>query len=50
MELRCLSEKMILPEDNIAGDLKMICNRIITSITFLSFSIAKEAEEMRRRL
>jgi hypothetical protein len=50
MELRCLSEETMLPEDNIAGDSKMICNRIITSITFLSFSIAKEAEETRTRL
>ena len=50
MELRCLSEETMLLEDNIAENSKMICNKIITSITFLSFSIAKEAEEMRTRL
>ena len=50
MKLRDLSEQMMLPEDNMAGDAKAMSNRIITSISFLSFAITKEATKMRTRL
>jgi hypothetical protein len=50
MELRYFNEQTILPKDNMAGDSKTMSNRIITSITFLSFTIAKEATKTRMRL
>ena len=50
MKLRDLSEQMMLPEDNMAGDAKAMSNRIITSISFLSFVITKEVTKMRTRL
>ena len=48
--MRDLSEQMMLPEDNMAGDAKAMSNRIITSISFLSFVITKEVTKMRTRL
>jgi hypothetical protein len=41
---------MMLPKDNMAGDAKAMSNRIITSISFLSFAITKEATKTRTRL
>ena len=40
----------MLPKDNMAGDAKAMSNRIITSISFLSFAITKEATKTRTRL
>ncbi len=40
----------MLPKDNMAGDAMTMSNRIITSISFLSFAIAKEATKVRTRL
>ena len=40
----------MLPKDNMAGDVKAMSNRIITSISFLSFAITKEAKNERMRL
>ena len=48
--MRYLSEQTILPKDNMAGDAKAISNRIIISISFLSFAITKEATKARMRL
>ena len=48
--MRYLSEQMMLPKDNMAGDTKAMSNRIITSISFLSFAITKEATKTRTRL
>ena len=48
--MRYLSEQMMLPKENMAGDAKAISNRIITLISFLSFIITKEATKTRTRL
>jgi hypothetical protein len=40
----------MLPKDNMAGYAKAMSNRIITSISFLSFTITKEATKARTRL
>ena len=40
----------MLLKDNMAGDTKAMSNRIITSISFLSFAITKEATKMRTGL
>ena len=48
--MRYLSEQTMLPKDNMAGDAKVMSNKIITSISFLSFSITKEATKTRTRL
>ena len=40
----------MLPKDNMAGGAKAMSNRIITSISFLSFTIIKEATKARTRL
>ena len=40
----------MLPKDNMVGDVKAMSNRIITSISFLSFAIAKETTKSRLRL
>jgi hypothetical protein len=40
----------MLPKDNMARDVKVMSNRIITSISFLSFATTKEATKMRTRL
>ena len=40
----------MLPKDNMAGDTKAMSNRIITSISFLSFAITKETTKARTRL
>jgi hypothetical protein len=40
----------MLPKDNMAGDAKAMSNRIITSISLLSFAITKEATKARTRL
>ena len=38
------------PKDNIAGDMKMIRDKIITQIPLLSFAIAKKTIKSRPRL
>ena len=48
--MRYLSEQTMLPKDNMTGDVKTISNRIITSISFLSFAITKKATKARTRL
>ena len=48
--MRYLSEQTMLPKDNMVGDVKAMSNRIITSISFLSFTITKEATKTRTRL
>ena len=40
----------MLPKDNMAGYAKAISNRIIISISFLSFAITKEVTKVRMRL
>ena len=50
MKLRYLSEQTMFPKDNMTGDAKAMSNRIITSISFLSFTIIKEATKARTRL
>ena len=42
MEVRELDKRAMFPKDNIAGDTKMMKNRIITPIPLLSFAIAKK--------
>ena len=49
-KLRYLSEQTIFPKDNMTGDAKAMSNRIITLISFLSFTITKEATKERTRL
>ena len=48
--MRYLSEQTMFPKDNMTGDAKAMSNRIITSISFLSFAITKEATKARTRL
>jgi hypothetical protein len=48
--LRYLREHMMLPKDNMVGVAKAMSNRIITSISFLSFAVTKEATMVRMRL
>ena len=50
MKLRYLREHMMLPKDNMARVAKAMSNRIITSISFLSFAVTKEATMVRMRL
>jgi hypothetical protein len=40
----------MLLKDNMGGDTKAMSNRIITSISFLSFTITKEATKAKTRL
>ena len=40
----------MFPKDNITGNMKMMRDRIITSIPLLSFSITKESTKSRSRL
>ena len=40
----------MFPKDNIVGDMKMMGDRIITSIPLLSFAIAKKTKKFRPRL
>jgi hypothetical protein len=40
---------MMLPKDNMAGDVKAMSNNIITSISFFNFAITKEATKARTR-
>ena len=42
MEVRELDKGVMFLKDNIAGDTKMMKDRIITPIPFLSFAIAKK--------
>ena len=42
MEVRELDKGAMFPKHNIAGDTKMMKDRIITPIPFLSFAIAKK--------
>ena len=48
-KLRYLSEQMMLPKDNMVGDVKAMSNNIITSISFLSFAITMEETKVRTR-
>jgi hypothetical protein len=48
--LRYISKDTMFPKNNMVGDSEMMTNGIITLITLLSFSIAKEAIEMKARL
>ena len=41
--MRELDKEAMFPKENIAGDMKMMRNRIITLIPLLSFVIAKKA-------
>ena len=45
-----LDKGEMFPKDNIAGDIKMMRNRIITPIPLLSFAIAKKITKFRPRL
>ena len=40
--MRELDKRAMFPKDNIAGDMKMMRDRIITPIPLLSFAIAKK--------
>ena len=40
--MRELNKGAMFPKDNIAGDTKMMRDRIITPISLLSFTIAKK--------
>ena len=42
MEVRELDKEAMFLKDNIAGDTKMMRDRIITSIPLLNFAIAKK--------
>ena len=48
--MRELDKGAMFPKDNITGDTKMMRDRIITSIPFLSFAIAKKTTKFRPRL
>ena len=48
--MRELNKGAMFPKDNIAGDTKMIRDRIITPIPLLSFAIAKKTTKSRSRL
>ena len=48
--MRYLNEQTMLPKNNMAGDAKTMSNRIITTISSLSFAITKEATKARTRL
>ena len=48
--MRELDKGAMFLKDNIAGDTKMMRDRIITSIPFLSFAIAKKTTKFRPRL
>ena len=45
-----LDKEAMFPKDNIAGDTKMMRDRIITLIPLLSFAIAKKTTKSRPRL
>ena len=42
MKVRKFDKRAMFPKDNIAGDTKTMRDRIITSISLLSFAIAKK--------
>ena len=48
--MRYINKETMFPKNNMVGDLETITNGIITLITLMSFSIAKEAIEMKARL
>ena len=48
--MRKLDKGAMFPKDNIAGDMKTMRDKIITSIPLLSFSIAKKPTKSRPRL
>ena len=48
--MRELDKRAMFLKDNIVGDTKMMRDRIITSIPFLSFAIAKKTTKFRPRL
>ena len=48
--MRELDKEAMLPKDNIAGDTKMMRDKIITPISLLSVVIAKKATKSRPRL
>ena len=48
--MRELNKGAMFPKDNIARDVKMMRDRIITPIPLLSFAIAKKTTKSRPRL
>jgi len=48
--VRELNKGAMFPKDNIAGDMKTMRDRIITSIPVLSFAITKKTTKSRLRL
>ena len=48
--MRELDKEAMSPKDNIAKDIKTMRDRIITLISYLSFSIAKKTTKSRSRL
>ena len=48
--MRELNKQSVFPKDNITRNTKMMRDRIITPIPFLSFSITKEITKSRSRL
>ena len=50
MEVKELDKGVMFLKNNIAGDTKMMRDRIITLITLLSFAIAKKTTKPRSRV
>ena len=48
--MREFNKQSVFPKDNITRNTKMVRDRIITPIPFLSFSITKEITKSRSRL
>ena len=48
--MRELDKEAMFPKDNIAGNTKMMRDKIITPIPLLSFAIAKKITKFRPRL
>ena len=49
-KVREFNKQLVFPKDNITGNTKMIRDRIIILIPFLSFTITKETTKSRSRL
>ena len=50
MKVRKFNKQSVFPKDNITRNTKMMKDRIITLIPFLSFAITKEMTKSRLRL
>ena len=50
MKVRDFNKQPVFPKDNITRNTKMMRDRIITLIPFLSFAITKETTKSRSRL